>query len=127
MRPSEKLTKELNLDKLGVNINYMENGYCLRMERKALCSMAKEGNCDRCFPYLRIIVTEDLDSAENKAALVMWRMKAFAIGELNVYTSLPKKQIRSYHQYVDPIKELAKRYGVDDEKSECCAFIELPD
>jgi len=126
MRPSGKLIKELNLDKLGLNIRYMENGYCLRMQRKGACSMAKEGNCDKCIPYLRVIVAEGFYNAENKAALIMWRMTAFANEELSVYTSLPKKQIRAYHQYVDPIKELAKRFGGDDEKSECCTFLGLP-
>lgn len=43
MRPSEKLKKELHHDKLGKDIRYMENGYCIRMQRQFICSMAKEG------------------------------------------------------------------------------------
>lgn len=114
MRPSKELIMDLNLDQLGINIDYMVNGYCNRMEHDGRCSMAKRGNCDLCFPELKVIVTEDLDSAENIPAVIMWRMKAYAKREINVYASAPKKPVLPEHEYVDPIKGVLRELGMDD-------------
>jgi len=116
MRPTEQLIKQLNLDKLNLNIDYMANGFCSIMARDGRCGKQKDRTCDKCTDLLRALIESDIESAENKNAVIMWRMNQYAKGKIDVWYSPPKKLPTFNDQYVDPLREIWKEFHFDDIK-----------
>mgnify|MGYP000876733294 CR=1 FL=1 len=116
MRPTEQLIKQLNLDILNLNINYMANGFCSIMARDGRCGKQKDGTCDKCTDLLRALIESDIESAENKNAVIMWRMNQYAKGKIDVWYSPPKKLPTPEDQYVDPLKKFREVFHLDDFK-----------
>jgi hypothetical protein len=92
----------------------VEPYFCWGMFGKKRCPKANGGNCETCFPILKVLSSEELDTARNRKAVIHWRLKQYVLGEMDVHVAEPKKHPNRWDYTIDPThnaSEIVQRLG----------------
>ena len=102
MIPDKNLLKRLDLEHLSEEIG---RAFCNHMNHQHRCFKMTAGSCRSCEDALTFFTTHDMENANNRDALILWRLNNYAKGKLNIYRNNPKKSIKRYHEHINPIKD----------------------
>lgn len=94
-------------EKLNTNLvtrTEIHNYFCKHLIRRGVW----KGSCEAYLPVLKILMTEELDSADDPRGLILWRLKEYGVGNLDVWPKSAHQSPKPYHSTVS-VKEAVKR------------------
>jgi hypothetical protein len=97
------------------------NYYCAHLVRQGRCPFSLSNDCNICQPYLQEI-ENNLEGAESRVAIVLWRLKEFAVGRSSVWVNEQKRSPKRLDEFGlptsderNPFHQLTNQLGGRDE------------
>lgn len=91
-----------------INRQDLEFFYCRHMIKRQRCPKIHGQTCAECVRILQAITHHELSSAKDPEAVVRWRLKEYAKGNISLWISDKKKPVRRYHASINPFEDPAE-------------------
>ncbi len=97
------------------------NYFCSHLIRQRRCPYSLNDDCNICIPYLQEI-ENNLEGAVSRVAVVLWRLKEFAMGRSSVWVNEEKRSPKRCDEFGlppsderNPFHQLTNELGGKDE------------